>query len=268
MSRRRAVSRLIVAGRSIVAGRFALVLMLLVPLAAACELTGPEPDPAPEKIEALPRELTAAETEVIDRSNAFAFDLLREVYTRQAESPNVFLSPLSASMALGMTMNGAAGETFDSMRAALRFGGLSQEEINRSYHDLTELLLGLDPRVEFGIANSTWAKQGIPFHDAFFDAVRTWFDAEAREMDFADPATVDAINGWAAEQTNDRIDRVIDRIKPEHILFLLNAIYFKGQWTDRFDPDDTREAGFTLADGTEVDIAYMTGDRRHRSRHR
>ncbi|MFW6201742.1 MAG: serpin family protein [Gemmatimonadota bacterium] len=233
--------------------------LLALPLAAACDLVGPDDGP-PEPIEALPRALTAAEEELIARSNDFAFELLRETYARQDESPNVFLSPLSASMALGMTLNGAGGETFDSMRATLGLEGLEQEQINRSYRDLTELLLELDPRVELAIANSTWAREGIPFYDSFFDAVTTWFDAEARELDFDDPATVDAINDWAAENTNDRIERVIEEIRDEHILFLLNAVYFHGQWTDRFDPDDTRRGRFTLADGTEVEVDQMNGD--------
>lgn len=217
------------------------------------------PDDAPRKIESLPRQLSVAERALIDRSNSFAFDLLREVYVQEDESPNVFLSPLSASMALGMTMNGAAGETFDSMRATLGFEGLSQEEINRSFHDLTDMLLTLDPRVELTIANSTWARQGFSFVPTFFETVRTWFDAEARELDFDDPKAVEAINGWAKEKTQGRIPEVIEHIKPDHILFLLNAIDFKGQWTDRFDAAKTRTAPFTLADGSIVQVNRMSG---------
>ncbi len=232
--------------------------LLAALLASACgEPTAP--DAAPEKIETLPRELTVAEREIVARSNAFAFDLLREVHARKHESPNVFLSPLSASMALGMTLNGAAGETFDSIRATLGLAGLSQEEINRSYQDLTAMMLGLDPRVELRIANSTWARKGFPFQPRFFETVRTWFDAEARELDFDDPGALDAINGWAAEKTGGRIQKVIDRIAPEHILFLLNAVYFEGQWTDRFDSANTAPAPFTLADGSEVQVERMRG---------
>lgn len=233
-------------------------LWLLTACASACG-DPTAPGGAPEIIESLPRALTVTEREIIDASNTFAFDLLREVHAREGASPNVFLSPLSASMALAMTMNGAAGETFDEMRATLGFAGLGQDEINRSYRDLTAMLLELDARVELEIANSTWARQGFPFEPAFFDAVTEWFDAEARELDFADPAAVDAINGWAADRTNGRIEKVIDRIDPLHILFLLNAVYFKGQWTDRFDPDDTRTAPFTLADGSEIQVQRMNG---------
>jgi len=149
-------------------------------LACAWLLTGCDlftgPGHGPRRIESLPRALTVGEQEVIARSNEFAFELLREVYER-TEEPNVFLSPLSASMALGMTLNGAAGGTFDAMRATLGFEGLTQEAINRSYHGLTDLLLGLDEQVELEIANSTWARKDRSFLPSFFDAVRTWFGA-------------------------------------------------------------------------------------------
>ena len=232
--------------------------------AAACQdPAGPEPEAAPETIEELPRQLSLVEEEIIARSNAFAFDLLREVHADGPDDPgqpNIFLSPLSASMALGMTMNGAAGETFDSMRATLGFDGLDQAEINQSFRDLTTLLLSLDPRVELRIANSTWARKGFPFESAFFEAVRTWFDAEARELDFGDLNAVDVINGWAADKTNGRIREVIGSISSDAILFLLNAIYFKGQWTDRFDPARTSNGPFTLADGTRVEVERMRGE--------
>jgi serine protease inhibitor len=235
--------------------RSLLLLTLLAP--TACRLvTDPHGDQ--RRIESLPRPLTRAEQEVIASSNDFAFALLREVHARE-QAPNVFISPLSASMALGMTLNGAAGGTFDAMRATLGFAGLSQEEINRAYHDLVALLLDLDPRVELHIANSTWARDGFPFHAEFFDALRTWFDADARQLDFADPGAVDAINRWAGDNTRGRIRRVLESIDPDHILFLLNAVYFKGDWTTRFDRAATAPAPFTLADGRQVEVQSMSG---------
>ena len=237
-------------------GGVSLVLACAGLLAGCDPFTGPAR--APARIEALPRALTVSEREVIARSNSFAFELLREVYQR-ASGPNVFLSPLSASMALGMTLNGAATATFDSLRATLGFEGLTQDQINRSYHDLADLLLKLDPKVELGIANSTWARQGEPFLPSFFDAVRTWFHADARELNFASPAALATINGWAAEQTHDRVPKVLDRIDPNHILFLLNAVYFKGQWTAQFDVAKTTSSPFRLTSGATVPVPTMHG---------
>lgn len=239
-----------------------LALAAAVGLTACDSSTDPGTDDPPVRITELPRALSEAELEVIGHSNEFAFELMREAYADEAEKPNVFLSPLSASMALGMTLNGAAGETFDAMRGTLRFEGLSQEEINHAYRDLIELLLELDSGVDMRIANSAWAAQGLPFRSEFFEAIQTWFDAQAEERDFSDPATVDAINGWADEQTNGRISQVLDEIDPDHILFLLNAIYFNGSWTHRFDAEETRPSPFTFADGSEVEVERMNGELR------
>lgn len=211
-----------------------------------------------EKIEKLPRELTVAEQAVISASNRFAFELLREVRAREDE-PNIFLSPLSASMALGMTLNGANGATFDGMRRALGFEGLSQAEINESYRGLMRLLLGLDARVEMHIANATWARRGFPFEPAFFETVRQYFDARAQELDFDDPGAKDVINGWVREKTGGRIPSIVDRIGPLDILFLTNAVYFKGNWTSRFDRGRTRQAPFHLESGQTVQVPMMSG---------
>jgi serine protease inhibitor len=230
-----------------------LAALLLLP---ACDLiTGPD---RPKRIERLPRALTVGEREVIARSNEFAFDLLREVY-RRAEQPNVFISPFSASMVLGMLLNGADHETYQAIRAALRLDGLTQEEINRSYRDLTSMLLGLDRQVELGIANSVWVRQEFPLHQSFSDAVSTWFGAEARSLDFASPAALTTINGWAAAQTNHRIRKVLDRIDADQVLLLLNAVHFKADWTERFDPARTGPAPFTLDDGQVVQVERMSG---------
>jgi len=234
---------------------FAAVLAL-----SACEgVVGPGSGsgPAPDRIAELPRALSASELGVIQASNDFAFDLLRETWAGESEGPNVFLSPLSASMALGMVLNGADGETFEAMRATLGWAGMSQDEINQAYRDLLALLVDLDPATRLLTANSTWAREGVPFLPEFFEAVKEWFDAEARELDFADPASLDAINAWAAEKTDGRIPKVLDEIDPDHILFLLNAVYFKGDWTNRFDRDETGPAPFTLSDGQEVEVERM-----------
>lgn len=238
------------------------VLLLAAFGLSACDgLFGPGDEPRPpERIGELPRTLTVTEQELITASNDFAFHLLRETLIREEEHPNVFLSPLSASMALGMTLNGADGETFEAMRTTLGFAGMSQDGINQAYRDLLELLLGLDPNVEMLIANSAWAREGWPFLPSFFGALQEWFDAQAEELDFADPATLDAINGWAEEHTNGRIPHVLDEISPEHILFLLNAVYFNGDWTHQFDRSATGPATFTLADGSRVQVDRMNGE--------
>src|SRR5690606_19271745 len=128
------------------------------------------------------------------------------------EHPNVVVSPFSASMALAMTMNGAAGTTYDEMHSMLGFDGLTPEQANQSYRDLMDLLLALDPQVELVIANSVWARDGIPFLQSFYDVLAEYFDAEAQTLDFRAAGAPGAINAWVSEQTRGRIETIIEDI--------------------------------------------------------
>jgi len=222
-------------------------------LAACADPAGPV-DVQP--ITRLPRKLSVAEQELVARSNAFGLTLLREVVAAD-DRPNVILSPLSASMALGMTLNGARDETFDAMRGALGFDGLDPDEINASYRDLIDLLTGLDPNVRFEIANAIFANESFSFREAFFAAVRDAFDAEVAARDFTDPATLEEINGWVDEETEGLIDKILDDLDPQLAMILLNAIYFEGAWETRFDPEDTQTETFRRADGSEVRVPTM-----------
>jgi serine protease inhibitor len=164
---------------------------------------------------------------------------------------------LSASFALGMALNGAAGQTWEGLRTGLRLGDRSEQEIKEGYRSLRELLVGLDPHVEIGVGNSVWTRQGFPVLPSFYDAVRQYFGAEAQERDFADPATVQAINEWIREATAGLIEKGIDEIGQADQLFLINAIYFVGEWTTRFDPSRTRLEQFTRENGTHVLVPLM-----------
>jgi len=245
-------------------GRASVGALLMALILAACGgSSGGNPDRprtgSPEPIDALPRALTASESEVIGASSAFGLELAARVAAADMRE-NVVISPLGASMALGMALNGANGTTFDGMRAALGFGSLTQEQINGAYRDSIDLLAGLDPTVRFELANAVWTDEGAPFHDAFFRAVTAAFDARAEERDFGDPATVTAINAWVEEHTNGMIDRIVDSLDPALVMLLVNAIYFEGAWSTQFDPADTRRRPFTREDGSTADVDMMSLD--------
>lgn len=240
--------------------RVVATVWLVVGLTGCGDPAGPEPPGGSvEPITELPRALTGSETAVIGRSNVFGFELARQL-AETDDRPNVVLSPLSASMALGMTLNGAAGSTFDDMRSALAFDGLSQEDINEAYRGLFELLTSLDETVELSIANAVWSNEEVEFHESFFEVVQTAFAATAESRDFEDPSTLAEINGWAAGQTHGKIEKILDSLDPDLVMLLLNAIWFDGQWTTRFDPADTRRAPFLRADGSRVDVEMMNLD--------
>jgi serine protease inhibitor len=238
-------------------------LCLVVLLAAGCEgIFGPgdgdRRPPPPPAITELPRQLTSAEAEAIRASNAFGFDLLGEVASEDRDR-SVFLSPFSASMALGMTLNGADGGTFDAMRQTLRFGELSQEEINASYRGLLDLLVDLDPDVELAIGNAVWHREGVAVREDFRARVEEAFDARVEGLDFAAPGAADAINAWVSEATQGRIEEMVEPPIPAQIVaYLMNAVYFNAGWTEVFDPEWTRTEEFHLLDGSTAPVELMT----------
>lgn len=221
------------------------VTLVALSLTAACSgTTEPDPGGPGPALEALPRALTAGEQRVIGAANEFSFALFRRVSASRADS-NVFASPLSASMALGMAMNGAAGTTYDEMRLALGYDANATEaEIGESYKSLIGLLRGLDPGVDFRIANSIWYRTGFPVQPTFLDAGRNWFDAQATALDFESPNAVRTINDWVGTATAGKIPTIVDRIEADQVMFLINAIYFKGSWRTKFDPARTIDAPF------------------------
>jgi serpin B len=229
---------------------------LLVAAATACsDPVGPAPTPITE----LPRALSSSEREVLTRSNAFAFKLAGELLP--GPRANLFYSPLSASMLLGMLLNGADGQTYAQMQSALGFQGLTQEQINQGYADLTDLLLGLDPTVTIELGNSVWARQGFQVRSDFSERVRDSFRGEAATVDFANPGTLGRINDWVSDATRGRITSIFDRLPEDVVMVLLNAVYFKASWTQQFDRARTERAPFTRPDGSTVtaDLMYLSG---------
>jgi serpin B len=232
------------------AGAIALVLL-------ACGPEGPVTAPAP--ITALPRALTSAEQDLIAIDNRFALTLLGQVTAGQAPAENLFLSPLSVAMALAMTYNGAAGPTEEAMRATLGLEGMTVAEANEAYRGLIALLRGLDPRVQFTLANSIWYRQGFAVEQPFLDATQTFYDARVAPLDFASPTAAQTINGWVSTQTQGRITEIVEPVLPDAaMMYLINAIYFKGDWTQQFDRRHTAPRPFRLADGSTVSVPTMT----------
>jgi serpin B len=146
------------------------------------------------------------------------------------------------------------------MRTSLGFGAAAIAEINQGYRDLIQLLTGLDRTTEMRIANSLWGANGFAMRPQFTDAARTWFDAEVQSLDFHSPAAVGTINDWVKAKTAGRIPKLLDTIRADEVLFLINAIYFKGSWRIPFDRGKTRDAPFTGADGTARQVPMMNLD--------
>jgi serpin B len=183
----------------------------------------------------------------------------------QLDAPqNIFLSPFSIAVALVMTYNGAVHETQRAMGAALGLDHLSLAELNRASADLLASLENPDPQVQWAVANSLWIKLGIAFQPDFSERNRSFYKAEVRSIDFTASEAASTINTWIKSRTRDKIDRVI---RPADLnaltsLILINAIYFKGLWSDPFDPALTHDQPFYLLDGTTQPrpLMYQTGE--------
>ncbi len=200
--------------------------------------------------------INASEKSIASSSGIFGLKLFKEINDRERDK-NIFISPLSVSMALGMALNGANGITYDSMRTALELNGLTQKEINEAYKNLINTLTGFDPKVAFSIANSIWYKNTMSFEQEFINTDKIYFNAEVSGLDFEDPASIDIINNWVNENTKGKITKIVDNIPPEAVMYLINAIYFKGDWKYQFDKDYTKDDFFTTGNGSKISCKMM-----------
>lgn len=212
---------------------------------------------------------------LVDGNNTFALDLYQSL---RSENGNLILSPFSISLALAMTYAGARGDTEAQMADVLHFG--SQEQTHPAFNAL-DLALEESPIVldedqepmQLSIANSVWAEQTFTFLPDFLDTLSVNYGAGVRLLDFInnpDPSRKE-INKWVSDETKNKINNLLpeNSIDLDTKMVLVNAIYFKADWLELFDANDTYDGPFTLLDGSEVtvplmgmysSIAYMTGD--------
>jgi serine protease inhibitor len=220
--------------------------------------TSTAPSAPPVALTALPRALSISEQQIISGSNNFAFSLFRAVDSAAGPDSNVFISPLSASMALGMTAAGAAGTTLDAMQTVLGYPNLPVSQMADSYHSLITLLQSLDPSVDFRIANAIWYDHTLAVLPSFLSTAQSDFDAPVTPEDFTNPSTETAINNWVNSATNGKIPSILSApIPPSWVMFLANAIYFHGSWTQQFDSTLTRDTLFTTRTGATAPVQLM-----------
>jgi serpin B len=208
-----------------------------------CHDSTTSPPQSPTK---TPPTKTATQSQTVTASNAFGLSLLANLNTSDKDS-NVVISPLSVSMALGMTMNGAAGATHDSMQSVLGFSGMTDTSIDQSYLGLINELNGLDPSTAFTLANSIWYRQTFAVEPAFLNLNETYFDAAVRPLNFNDPAAAGTINAWVDSETNGKIPAIVDPpISDSTMMYLINAVYFKASWVYQFDSSQTQQDPFIM----------------------
>lgn len=181
---------------------------------------------------------------------AFGFNLLR-AEAQSNSGQNVLLSPLSISAALGLTANGARGTTLQIMNKVLGLPDYKDDNAfnSRAYANLLADIKDKNLGVKLSVANAIWAQEGIEFCDEFFTRGVRDFKANLMDADFSDPRTLRAINTWVKAYTQDKIETILDEINPAAVMYLLNALYFKGTWKNQFDRSLTKDLTFHAAGG-------------------
>lgn len=196
--------------------------------------------------------------DVVEGNSQFAFDLFKRLNSED-EDESIFISPLSISTALTMTYNGAETSTKEAMEKTLGFKDLDRDLVNESYSNLLKYLQKADKKVELNIANSIWIRQGQEINEAFLADNKLNFNAEITTLDFSDDSAVNTINRWIDKATKGKIDKMLEPpIDPDVIMYLINAIYFKGEWSKQFDPARTYNGTFRKLDGSEETVQMMS----------
>ncbi|MGB0838881.1 MAG: serpin family protein [Chitinophagales bacterium] len=207
-----------------------IMLGMMSVLLISCDTTSSNEDPLITVDPNVP--------ELVVADNNFGINLFKRANAEKLDS-NVFVSPLSVATALTMVYNGAESTTKVAMEETLSLSELTVEEVNAAYESLLPLLENLDEEVLLNIANSIWIRDTYTPNPEFINTNETAFDSEVLPLDFTNSNAIDIINAWVADKTNDKIDKIIDNVSDEAILYLINAIYFKGSWTAQFDPEST-----------------------------
>ena len=199
--------------------------------------------------------LTRTEQELVKGNNDFAFNLFRKVTSQKSE----IVSPISITYALGMLNNGASGETQAEINKVLGFGNTGADGINDFCRKMLTEAPCLDKLTKVMIANTIYMNKGYQLKSDFVTKAKTYFDAEPETRDFFDGQTRDVINKWGNDHTEGMIPEVLkeDEFDPSAVSYLLNAIYFKGVWAEKFDKANTQDETFKTDAGEKKVVPMM-----------
>lgn len=189
--------------------------------------------------------------------NQFGIDVFKHLNT---DTDNLMISPTSIHLALSMVYNGANGDTASAMAKSMGVDGQDINKLNEQSLALIESMENPDENVELKIANSAWISDQFEVKTDYTNVIEKYYKAEISTLNFQDPETPNTINSWVDENTNGKITKIIGKIDPEMVMYLINATYFKGTWTKEFNPDNTLEKTFTTSDGQQIQHPLMSRD--------
>ena len=208
---------------------------------------------------------SSIDTRLTQAASRFSFKLYDQILKQRKNNNNTFVSPASVMLCMAMAYNGADGSTREAMARALELDAMSLDETNRAFADLKSALAPTDPKIQINIANSLWARKGFELNPAFVERSKQHYAAEIATIDFSDRHAADSINAWVNNNTQGKIAKIVDQINPDDVLFLINAIYFKGKWQVEFKKENTKPDVFKLSNGDQKQVSMMSqsGDFRY-----
>ena len=228
------------------------LLILLTILFAACSCNKEkQPGDEPYK-EFSPIVLTKAEQDINSSVNEFGLKLFRSLYNKD----DVFISPLSVSLALSMTAYGARGATEQEMISTLGFGDATRDQVGSYYQKMVPSLTGADDRTTLEIANSIWVKNIISLRQDYSSGVEKYFGADIFSKDFSSASLISEINSWCSEKTHGLIKKAADNLDPSTVMALVNALYFNGKWSAEFEK--ATNGRFTALNSSTVSTKMMS----------
>ncbi|MEK3901456.1 serpin family protein [Paenibacillus sp. FSL R7-0179] len=204
------------------------------------------------------RQAAAAELDpaLAESSNQLGVKLFSQLWKQGGG--NLTISPYSVAAALALAYNGSAGETAEELGKLLGYAPGERQKLNIGHQSLMKLLNHGEPGMELKIANSVWGMKGLPLRKDYLGTGKDFYDAQINTTDLAAEKSVKEINGWVADHTGDKIQEMLTEPPgPQAVAVLVNALYFKGGWTDVFEEEATKQADFYPPDGPAVQVMMM-----------
>lgn len=231
-------------------------LFPLMMLAAACCACSDDDENIsdPTRNPAKPIELTRAEYCACNQTKSFAYDFIRQTNT-EAKGENYFVSPLSAEIALAMLCNGTAGETEQEIRQVLGFEDFTIDDLNSYNRKMLQTLPTIDSRTTVAFANGLWAKNTLKLQPSYQSLISEQYDASCFAFDNLDKAKKE-INSWCDKHTDHMIKEIMGD-NDSFVFALVNALYFKGEWSRNFKPEETQKKTFHNLNGTTSEVPMM-----------
>ena len=218
----------------------------------ACEKFDDETEDNPYKR----LDLSTKSAEFARQGNDFAFEFIDRV--NAAEDDDYIISPLSMQFLLGMVLNGAQGETADEICSVLGYGAGEVDAVNEYCLSMLQQLPSLDKKTKLAIANAIVVNQDYSLKDSYKTDVSRFYDAKVENMDFSDKAgTTKKINKWCSDHTNGLVPEIIKEVSPSMLAYLMNAMYFKSQWKEKFKKSNTSRESFTFENGGKTSVQMM-----------